>query len=268
MQYRVKALSLSSRGSKIFKSGDIVHATDFKASQIPQLLRDGFLERISPDGDVIEIMDDTSDILIIIFSYNRKKMLHQILRHLDGFNIVVIDDGSPFPINHNSVISFTNGGKKEFWQRWDRALSVAQSSHCSRFIFMPDDFLEMDMDRIQDLMNRYGDAPYVYNLINDDREWSWIKYTPNLVSEDTYQIGFTDGGFFCSRSALDKIGFHMIPIRHRRKIISSGIGHQLTHRFTRAKVPFYKPLKSLAFHGDHPSQMHPEERIKNPIISK
>jgi hypothetical protein len=30
----------------------------------------------------------------------------------------------------------------------------------------------------------------------------------------------------------------------------------------------YTPKKSLAFHGDHESKMHPEERKKNPLISK
>ena len=29
-----------------------------------------------------------------------------------------------------------------------------------------------------------------------------------------------------------------------------------------------KPKKSMAFHGDHESVMHPEERKKNPLISK
>ena len=29
----------------------------------------------------------------------------------------------------------------------------------------------------------------------------------------------------------------------------------------------YKPVKSLTYHGDHESKMHPEERKQNPLKS-
>jgi len=50
--------------------------------------------------------------------------------------------------------------------------------------------------------------------------------------------------------------------------LSSGIGRSLTFDFKNGNVPMYIPVDSLAIHGDHESQMHPEERKRNPLISR
>ena len=56
--------------------------------------------------------------------------------------------------------------------------------------------------------------------------------------------------------------------RFNIKDISSGVGQYLTFAFNKAKVKMFTPIKSLAYHGDHESLMHKEERIKKPLISK
>ena len=270
-EYIVKALSLSGRGNKIFKAGDIVYDYDFKAEHLPKLINDGFISPFNSDVIIPEISIENSHdkFLIFIFSYNRPEMLKQVIDDTSDNDVIIIDDGSDFKINHPNVHKFPHGGKLKFWMRWNHALSIARKSKHDKFIFMPDDFLNIDLNRINELHNLLQKSgPYVYNIINDDREWSWVKFTPVNITDDTIQIGFTDCGFFCNRETLEKLDFKIIPIRHSRRVQSSGVGRQLTLRFTAAKVPFYKPVKSLAYHGDHPSMMHPSERKRNPIISK
>lgn len=268
-QYIVKVLSLGSRRNKIFKSGEICTERDFKHGEIEKLLEKGFIEPLDDNMEnTIGIVNSSGkSMMIFVFSYNRKQMLESILETLDGELVVVIDDGSDYVINHANVMRFANGGKREFWKRWNTALEIARQSNCQSFMFMPDDFLYMDMQRIKLLCEQMNDAPYVYNIINDDREWSWIKYEPKQIDDETIQIGFTDCGFFCNRTVLELLDFRLRPIT-RGNLVSSGVGHQLTTRLTRLGVPFFKPVKSLAYHGDHPSMMHPKERKRNPIISK
>lgn len=210
--------------------------------------------------------------MIIVFSYQREEMLKQVLNDLKGENVTILDDGSDFKIDHPNVIRFKNGGKEKFWEKWFVAFKIAEGSDDDLFVFMPSDFLDIDLKRIRQKHEQMKDKPYVYNIINDGRDWCWLPFKAKQIDEDTIQVGFTDCGFFCNRSALERIDFKMREIDNRRfktrTDISSGVGQYLTTEFTRRKVPMYKPVKSLAYHGDHPSVMHPDLRIKNPLISK
>lgn len=209
--------------------------------------------------------------MFVVFSYNREAMLSDVLETLKDEHVVIIDDGSPFEIDHENFIKFPHGGKPEFWRRWEFALSVCKKSKFNRFVFMPDDFLEIDVTRIKKLFEEFERRPFVYNIINDNRPTCWNNIKPKPFNSDTLRVGFTDCGFFCNRKALSSIGFNIQPIplsRFKTKGVSSGVGFQLTKRFLKASVPIYKPVKSLAFHGEHVSQMHKSERLKNPIVSK
>ena len=209
--------------------------------------------------------------MIIVFSYQREDMLKQVLNDLKGENVTILDDGSDFKIEHPNVIRFKNGGKQKFWEKWFVALKIAEGSDDDLFVFMPSDFLDIDMEAIRQKHEQLKEQPYVHNIINDGRDSCWLPFRPIKINEDLVQVGFTDGGFFCNRSALERISFKMAEIdqrRFKRHDISSGVGQYLTTEFTRRKVPMYRPEKSLAFHGDHPSTMHPDERVKNKLISK
>lgn len=210
--------------------------------------------------------------MIVIFTYNRKDMLSKMLEHLKDFNPLVIDDGSNYEIDHFNKIRFGNGGKRQFWMRWDCALRECKHSKDDFFLFTPDDFENINMKEIKRLHDKFKGSPYVYNIINDGRDMSWNRIEPVQIDSETLKVGFTDGGFFCNRKALEKLSFEMRPISTRRFDIDpfcgSGIGHQLTFRFNRSGVAIYKPIKSLAYHGDHESMMHPELRKIEPLISK
>ena len=210
--------------------------------------------------------------MIFIFNYEREEMLNQILNQLRSEKPVVLDDGSSYFIDYDNVIRFAHGGKQEFWRKWFVAFELAKGSEDDFFMFMPNDFLDLDLTKIKKIHKKLKDNPYVYNIINDGRDTCWNSQPPRPFDQSADQVFFTDCGFFCNRKALDAIGWKITPIDGRRFVkrsdISSGVGQQLTSEFNRHRVKMFRPRKSLAKHGDHPSVMHPELRQTIKLISK
>lgn len=208
--------------------------------------------------------------MIFVFSYDRQEMLSEVVKSISGEHFLILDDGSPFEMDN--MVKFPHEGKAGFWKRWAFAFDWARKWDDDLFIFMPDDFLNLDLNRIKELHDLHKHEAYAYNLINDGRFSCWFPFKPVHINEDTIQVGFVDCGFFCNREALERLEFRIDPIDPKRfqlkKNISSGVGQQLTNRFNRHGVKMHLPVKSLAYHGDHESKMHPEERNINPLISK
>lgn len=230
--------------------------------------------------------------MITIFTYDRQPMLQRLCAEIEAYpifkneDVTIIDDGTPLgkeclrTPSHWYYIDFPHSGKVGFWERWSYALQQCYGSDDDFFMFMPDDYSHVDFERIihnwkilklRHSGKMYKPLPFVCNIVNDGRGPNWTKFKEQPYSENLTRIDWTDCGFFCNRAALEAIGFHMFPIpasRFKRKNISSGVGQQLTQRFNAARVPIYRPIKSFAFHGDHPSMMHPEERLIHPLTSK
>jgi hypothetical protein len=210
----------------------------------------------------------------VIFSYNRPDMLLEALKPLGGWvsDYVILDDCSPYKMMGKNVIqNKVREGKKGFWKQMDKAFKWAKESNCDWFVFMPDDFLNLNTERIECLMNNVKE-PFAFNLIFDGRVNQWIPFEPTKVFEiDAIEVGYCDGGFFCSRNTLELLSFEMLPVEDswfNRPNKSSGIGRQLTERMRAKNVKLYCPVKSLAYHGTHESMMNPEERKLNPLISQ
>jgi len=208
-----------------------------------------------------------------VLSYNRPKMLTEVVEHLikNGVYPIILDDGSDYEIELPYAFRHKHRGKEGFYITWDEMLKECKRIETDFFLFMPDDFLEVDIDRIMELHEKYKHEPYAYNIINDGRTGYWTGIQPKQIDKDTIMSGMIDCGFFCNKLALDKIGYHIDKIHKRRfkdPNISSGVGQQLSMRFLLNRVLMYTPVKSLAIHGNHESKMHKEERIKNPLISK
>ena len=190
-------------------------------------------------------------------------------------HVHIIDDGSEYQhtwIRGATIHVFEHGGKPLFWNRWDHALKLASESQDDFFLFLPDDYSQIDFDGIHEFHRRQStDNPYICNVANDGRGPQWTTAKQVIIDEVVEWVGWTDCSFFCNRAALEAIGFGMLEVpasRFRVDNISSGVGQQLTQRFNRAGVPMYRPFKSFAFHGDHESVMHPEERKRNPLITR
>jgi hypothetical protein len=209
-------------------------------------------------------------------------MLLQAVKHLDKFNeeVVVLDDNSSFDMNpYLEYADFFRSdkklGKRGYWLQWRTSFEIAQESEDDLYIFMPDDFERLDYDKIKQIHNNLKSRAYSCNIINDGREECFRRFEPidlTIDGIDFKQIGFNDGGFFCNRATLEILKFRFDEISPARFVgdtaISSGIGQQLTTRMRNNGIFMLLPVKSLAYHGEHKSIMHPIERIKHPLISR
>lgn len=199
-----------------------------------------------------------------ITAYDRPEMLKQVVERFQEFDIE--------PIIYEDGVTHPHRGKKGFWKTWDEILKDCKENEADLYIFTQDDCMNLDFERLREYHKRFKYEPYTFHLINDGSHQRWGGFKKQEPVDGVERVGFTDCIFFCNREALEAIGFHILPIKETRwrdfPNLSSGVGQQLTGRLHRAKVKMYKPVKSLAYHGDHESKMNPEERKKNPLISK
>lgn len=212
----------------------------------------------------------TPKIKTIIFSYERKEMLLSLIDEVKMHDYIVFDDGSKFKLDQN-FIQFPHGGRSMFWKIWDSALKSLKGNDHDIFLFIQSDFKNVDFDQILTLHKRFGRHAYVVHLSNDGRTVCWTGVAPKRIDETISKVGFCDCSFFCNKKTLDKLGYFMRPINpnyFKNKAASSGVGSQISHRMLAAAINIYLPDKSVAYHGNHPSLMHPTERKKNPLISK
>lgn len=206
-----------------------------------------------------------------ITTYNREEMLTELVDDLKQYDIspIILDDGSSYNSNETNYLRHKHRGKKGFWKTWDHILKDCKEADL--YLFLPDDFKDINIAELIRLHHTLKDKPYCYNIINDSRAKNWTNILQRKVDESTIMCGYVDCGFFCNKEALDKIGYYMKEVPKswfNKDSISSGVGYQLSKRFLKARVVMYKPVKSLAYHGNHKSEMHPEERKLNPLISK
>lgn len=171
------------------------------------------------------------------------------------------------PIVKNDGVDFPHRGKKGFWMTWQEIILDSKDNEADLYLFMPDDFENIDIDKIKEIHKRMN-GPYIYNIINYGKLENWINFKPIDLGEE-WQVGFNDCGFFCNRETILKLTNlkEPPPARWNNPNISSGVGQQLSNQCKNYKIPCYVPKKSLAYHGDHDSQMNYEERKKNPLIS-
>ena len=198
-----------------------------------------------------------------ITAYDRPEMLKQVVERFREYDIE--------PIIYEDGVTHPHRGKKGFWKTWDEILKDCKENEADLYIFTQDDHLDMDIERIIEYHKQMTE-PYVFNLENDGRHQQWRLF-PKLPPKDGIQrVGFSDCTFFCGRKTLDLFGYEMeeppASWWQQSPNISSGVGWRFTVGFTKLKIPMYKPVKSLSYHGGHESKMHPEERKKNPLKSR
>lgn len=226
-------------------------------------------------------------ITVVLFSYNRPDMLLQSLKHLvkfkDMLNVIVLDDASHFDSKEHELYcdvfdrNKKNVGKKGFYKQWKKAFRMCQNNPSDIYLFAPDDFLSIDINKVikmhQVIQSKFRTA-YAFNIINCGRKQCWTPFQPHRIGingEQLTELGFVDCGFFCNTQTLKRLEFRIDKtpdVWFDRPTKSSGVGWQLSKRMYNLKVKMFQPVKSYAFHGDHQSVMHPNERIKNPLISR
>ena len=213
---------------------------------------------------------------IIIFSYNRKKMLLNLLDELDGYSPTIIDDGSDFSIVKPNFIKTPHEGKKGFWKKWVMAQQIALGSNEEYFLFLPDDIKNLNIEWIEGLKSHDWDKHlFAINVINCGRTECWGKFNTGqeafkIEDIELNEVGFVDCGFFTNRYTLENIEVHEVHkqwfTQHRN--ISSGVGAQLSESLRNLRAKMMTPTPSLCYHGPHESKMHGDHRKYTPLISK
>ena len=201
-----------------------------------------------------------------ITTYNRPELLTKVVNDLGRFGIIPVikNDGSDYEVLHPNTLTHEHRGKEGFWITWDEMLKDCQDD-ADLYLFMPDDFLDIDIKRILELHEQFKDTAYVYNIINDGRSGMWTGIQERQIDDSTIMCGMVDCGFFCNSTALRRLGFKVPQLEATST--ASGVGQYLSTQFLKARVLMYKPVKSLATHGIHESKMHYEERLRNPLKS-
>lgn len=202
-----------------------------------------------------------------ITTYNRLGMLSQVVNHLNTFGIIpqIKDDGSTYNHNFHQYFRHEHRGKDGFYLTWQEMLLDCEKSDAELFLFMPDDFQDLDYKMLLALHYEYTKhGAYAFNIINDGRSGMWTGIQESQLNNTVIMCGMVDCGFFCNKQALDGLNVKW----YEPTEVDSGVGKSLSLAFLNKRVPMYKPAKSLAVHGNHKSEMHTEERIKNPLISR
>ena len=220
---------------------------------------------------------------IIIFSYNRKekltRLIDELIEPIGKKNITVIDDGSEWSKDTffapSTLTRFPHTGKKGFYKKWDFAIDYFLESEHEEVLFLPDDVKDVDLKTIKAIINQgWKNVPFAVNVINDGREFCWGRFKTgqravSINEVEFREVGFVDCGFLSNRHTMSQIKIDRISESwFDRPDKSSGVGHQLTKKFRKLGVKMLSPDKSLAYHGNHKSEMHTEHRKKNPLISE
>lgn len=210
-------------------------------------------------------------VLSFITTYDREHDLKRVVSHMNkhGLEPIIYDDGSTYNTKLPNYNRHQHRGKQGFIDTWKEILEVCINNDADLYLFMPDDFHDLDFERLYEYHKQFKAYPYACNIVNDGRIKCWTRLSCIDMGQ-YYNVGFVDCGFFCNREALEQIDFTLGSLPAQwfiNKNRSSGVGMLLSTGFVAARVKMYKPKKSLAFHGDHQSKMHKQERKNNSLKS-
>jgi len=215
-------------------------------------------------------------VLFFVSNYMRQEMLMQIINDFNSYNrsgitldYLIYDDVSDYRINDSRfIVNDEHRGKLLYWKTFNEMFQKSKELNYDLYCFIPNDFLNIDIDRIINYAMPMNDYYYIFNIVNDGRLKSWSNDEPKNINNEIRRIYFTDCGFFTNRKTLEKLEFKIDPILNVNVNSSSGVGKQLTKRINALNIPIFMPIKSIAYHGDHESLMNPDERKINKLISR
>lgn len=197
----------------------------------------------------------------VVFTHNRPDML---ARTLDEVKDAVVLGSHP-----------AWDGKRMFYAKWQEAIRRCLESNDNWFLFLPDDYTNINM-KVLDKLTRQGwdKALLAFNVANCGRTQCWGKHRtgqPDIVIDDiTFkEVGFVDCSYLTNRTTLQFLKIEEMPPQWwDRPDKSSGVGFQNTIQFRKIGAKMMMPTPTLARHGDHESVMHGEHRLTTPLIAK
>lgn len=247
--------------------------------------------KISVDFECFE--NEKISVAIGIPTFNRGEMLFRLLNQLfsqakkSNLNIYVFvyDDFSEAPLDISSISlnkqksvkiyrSTINNGKKKYWKVVNHILDELSNIDADYYFYLPDD-IEISNDFFEKSIsywNSIEDSKKItINLLNDGRDECWTKFKRVIEVNskfELYRSQWVDMAMVFDKKLL-RYRVKEIPLSFwdNKPLLSSGVGAQLSKRLHAAGYGLYQVKDSLVFHGAHQSQMNPEERIINPLIS-
>lgn len=268
-----------------------VRAIDFKKINTVDLCSGDLLEAyIIESKSKGYIQSDRFSIAIAIPSYNRKDFLIRLVNQLDlaakGFNIslFIFDDGSDIPVNNDfftikniskiEITRYQNHGKKRYWSLVNKIFDCL-SMHNADYNFYLGDDLEVGLSFFWDAIKQWelieDEKKIALNLLRDARIKSWTNFDRverNFSGSSIFQTQWVDMIMIFDRKLLLQ-RLEEIPLTRwdKKPLLSSGVGQQLSSKLNQIGYTMYQVKKSLVVHGNHSSEMNPEERILNPLLS-
>jgi len=229
-------------------------------------------------------MDEVFDYCVFITTYNRAKMLEDLIQQIQSqknnlkLKIIVFDDGSDEKYQLPDQVSyfkfFPNMGKKKFWKIIDTSLKLMKQIDAKYFIFLQDD-VTIKENFFYDLKKKYEEIedPKKISLsfLSDNRVKSpnWTNYQPRVRGE-VIKTQWIELHFICEKKLFEALEYKMEPIKPTRwdtnPLLSSGVGWQMSLRLHNKGYGMYHTKESFVSHGDHESKMNKQERVKNKLI--
>jgi glycosyltransferase involved in cell wall biosynthesis len=235
-------------------------------------------------------LSDHKSIAIAIPSYNRKELLVRLVNQLDMaakcFNVrlMIFDDGSETPVENIffdvknikdiEIVRYQNHGKKRYWSLVNKIFDRLSLMGASYNFYLGDD-LEVGPSFFLDAINQWelieDEKKISLNLLRDGRIKSWTNFERverNFSGLSVFQTQWLDMIMMFDHKLLS-YRLKKIPMTRwdRNPLLSSGVGAQLSHKLNEMGYTMYQVKTSLVVHADHVSQMNPEERILNPLVS-
>ena len=238
--------------------------------------------------ELIDILENLScSLKITQYSYF-VLVLHDGLKDVDLKNDLAKFEIEIISILHrlfgnNAAILFAarNHGKREFWKTHHFILNTAKIVNCDYLLSMQDD-LDFSSDIINTAFKMWKSIKTIdsefhvlslFSTETDDPFGRWINFFRIDFSE--LKVRRTDWFdlpcFLIDRRGLAILNFSVLPISPKRWSLdcnlSSGVGEQLTRRLFN-KCSIYQCYPPLVFHGKSTSEMHYQERMKNPLDNR
>lgn len=199
--------------------------------------------------------------LKIVFTHNRPDMLKRTLEEVK--DAIVLGSHPAWD------------GKRMFWAKWQEAIRICLESKEDWFLFLPDDYTDINLKLLEKLTTQDWDHLLVaINVANCGRTECWGRHRTKqppfkIEGVEFNEVGFVDCSYLTNRTTLQYLKIEEMPSEWwDRPDKSSGVGFQNTMQFRRLGVPMMMPTPTLAKHGDHTSVMHGEHRLTTPLIAK
>ncbi|MDD3744256.1 MAG: glycosyltransferase [Lentimicrobiaceae bacterium] len=246
--------------------------------------------RYSDENQQLDFDSLPTKIVVAIPTFNRKDCLCRLIKQLDvaakGLDVyvVVFDDGSREPITTDifclenirgvEVHRFSNHGKQRYWSLVNKIFDRLSELKSDYYFYLGDD-LEVGVGFFSESIRVWNSicdpAKVSLNLLRDSRTMSWTNFKSVEME-------------FCGNTVIKTQWLDMIMIFNKKllahrleevslsrwesnPLLSSGVGAQLSKRFHNSGYGMYQVKHSLVYHGDHDSEMNPEDRKINPLVA-